>query len=86
VAAPRGATLTTSVTSTVTTKTASVLLETLDSLSDPCSFLQSTLAAQILLEMGAPTGSSLSCSVDSISILDDARRQYRWTVSTSWTE
>lgn len=85
-AAPRGATLTTSVTGTTITKSASVVLETFDSLSDPCAFLQAQLAPQILVEMGAPAGSSLSCSVDSVSILADARRQYRWTVGTTWTE
>jgi len=85
-AAPRGASLSTMVTDTTVSKTAAVVLETFDSLSDPCAFLQDQLLDQILLELGAPSGSSLSCSVDSVSILDNARRQYRWTVSTTWME
>lgn len=82
---PRGDELVATVSTTVSTRTASVILQTFDTLTNPCNYLQDQLADRIIAEINAPSGSSLTCSFVSVSMMSDARREYRWTVEVSWT-
>lgn len=84
-AGPRGSNLTATVASTATTQTISVVLWTYDTLTNPCNYLLTELASRIKVEVGAPTTATLVCSLVSSSLLSDARREYRWTVTASWT-
>lgn len=82
---PRGSSLSVVVQSQSFTQTISVVYTTFDNLSDPCSYLVSQLSAYVREEAGAPASSSVTCSLVSSSILSDARREYRFLVTTAWT-
>jgi len=84
-AGPRGSELTATVTSTATTQTISVVLRTFDTLTNPCNYLLTQLASRIRAEVGAPSSAVLVCSLVSVSTLSNAQREYRWTVTASWT-
>jgi hypothetical protein len=79
------ATLTTTVTQTTFTRAASVVVDTYDTYLEPCTYLDDNLSARILADMGAPPSASLTCALDSYSILSSGLRRYVFTVSTSWT-
>lgn len=81
----RGDELTATVSSTVTVRTASVILRTFDTLTNPCNYLADQLTDRILAEISAPPDSDLECDFISVSMMSDARREYRWTVQVSWT-
>jgi hypothetical protein len=82
---PRGSELTASVSSIATVQTISVVLRTFDTLTDPCNYLLTQLSDRIRAEVSAPSSAVLVCSLVSVSMMSDARREYRWTVTASWT-
>ncbi len=82
---PRGSELTATISSTTTSQIISVVLWTFDTLVDPCNYLVTQLADRIRSEVSAPSSAALACNLVSVSIMSDARREYRWTVTTSWT-
>jgi len=82
---PRGSLLTANVQSETVTQTIFVVYSTFDTLSDPCAYLLSQLSSYVLEEVGAPSSAFLTCSLLTSSILSDARREYRWNVTATWT-
>lgn len=82
---PRGSELTASVVTTTTSQSVSVVLRTFDTLSDPCGYLLTQLDDRIRTEISAPDSAVLTCALISVSMMSDAKREYRWTVTTSWT-
>lgn len=83
---PRGSLFSASVSSTEVTKTISVSFQTFDTLSSPCDYLTTQLSSRIKAECLLPVSAVLSCSLISFSILSDAKRIYKWTVTATWTE
>lgn len=82
---PRGSDLTTSITSTTISKTLLVVLKTFDTFTDPVAWLHSQLASRLLADLDAPSTAILLANLLSYSILGDGRRDYRWTVTVTWT-
>lgn len=82
---PRGSELTAVVASTSTSQAISVTLRTFDVLTDPCNYLLTQLSSRIRAEVGAPSSATLACNLLAVSTLSNAQREYRWTVTASWT-
>ena len=83
---PRGSELTASITTTTVTQAVRVIMRTFDTFVDPVNYLSTQLVPSIRTEINAPSNAVLaSVSLLTHTILGDGRREYRWTVTFTWT-
>jgi len=81
----RGSQLSVSVQSETRSQSIVVVYTTFDTLTDPCGYLLNQLSSYVREEVGAPSSSTFTCSLISSSVLSNAKREYRWNVTTTWT-